>query len=1309
LTTKESSSITDIDGNVYPTVVIGSQNWTAKNLNISRYRNGDIIPQVTDRQEWIELRTGAWCWYNNDSANYWQYGKLYNWYAVNDPRGIAVEGWHISSEGDWNIMTKSLDSSVDTTCRCWSGTNIGTQLKNTTGWNNGGNGSNSSSFSGLPGGLRNYRGEFYNVGISGHWWSFLEGNSIQEWYRYLYNDYSTISRNYDGKGYGLSVRLVKSNINSFQWSTGNTTANISVSPTQTTTYYCTISNGMNSCKDSVTITVSNLNANLFANDTVKVCSSTYTLDAGIGYSSYSWNTGANTRTINATSNGWYKCTVTNSNGCNSIDSVFVSLNNTPPTAGSLSGTQSICMNGSSTFASTVSGGIWSSGNTIVAKIDSLSGVINPITTGNAIITYTIKGTNGCSNATATRTIQINNVASSEFSATSCNSYTLPWSEVAESSGDYTYTYQAVNGCDSVVTAHITIDPNNNSSTTIDTIVCGSFTLPWGTTATESGTYSNTYSAVNGCDSIIAFNLTIKSNPTVNISSSTTILSCINTSITATASGQGTGITYVWSNGLGFSNVATITSAGTYTVTVNSSNGCSASDEIDITLDTASLPSAPSLITSTNNPICGISGSATLSVTTPTGITIDWYNAAEGGTKLQTGSAAGLNRYVTPNISSTRTYYAEARKLTGVFGAGCVSDTRTPIEVVVGSIPASPSTTNGSRCGSGSVTVSALASSGMAIDWYSAANSGTLLRSNSSTFDSVINITLTGVTKTFYATAKNPTTGCVSSTRTAAIAYYKTNVSAPASIAITPLITNVCGSRVYRYTAPPLPSATATATEATGYEWLLTGTLGANGIITTGTTTSQVIEVTYTSNAAAGTGDSIKLRYTSACGYSSYRATKLTNAVLSVPAVPASITITPVLTNVCSGKLYRYTAPALPIATTSATAATGYQWSFTGNLGSNAVIDSGDASSKVILVRYTVNTTSSVGDSIKLRYNSACGASAWKASKLSNAVTSLPAVPSSLTITPISINNCGAKTYRYTAPVLPTASSNTATIATATGWQWSFKGSLSGNPFLDTANAVVDSGNVNSRIIVVRYKTNVAAVTGDSVKVNYTSVCGNGNAKAVKLTNTAIAAPSVPASIIVTQVSDVCGARVYRYTAPNLSVATTTQAAATGYEWNFKGTLGNNGVIDSGTINSRIIRIKYSMNSAAASTDSAKVRYTSSCGYSLYRGIKLTNTAKVCFILGKEIISKINQQQNGLEEMQVKVFPNPTHDYFNLQINTLNQLPVDVSIIDAQGKLIKRLSAKPNETSSIGNDLLSGIYLIKVVQGNQMKTVKVVKE
>jgi uncharacterized protein (TIGR02145 family) len=96
-------------GEYIETVVIGSQEWTKRNLNVSKYRNGDIIPEVKDFKKWLSLTTGAWCYYDNDPINGSIYGKLYNWYAVNDPRGLAPEGYHIPSETEWKDLQAYLN------------------------------------------------------------------------------------------------------------------------------------------------------------------------------------------------------------------------------------------------------------------------------------------------------------------------------------------------------------------------------------------------------------------------------------------------------------------------------------------------------------------------------------------------------------------------------------------------------------------------------------------------------------------------------------------------------------------------------------------------------------------------------------------------------------------------------------------------------------------------------------------------------------------------------------------------------------------------------------------------------------------------------------------------------------------------------------------------------------------------------------------------------------------------------------------------------------------------------------------------
>ena len=244
-----SGSVTDINGNVYPTVNIGSQTWMQKNLNVSKYKNGDIIPQVTNATQWAALTTGAWCWYNNDSATYAAtYGKLYNWYAVNDPRGLAPDGWHVPSDGEWTTLTD-----------CLGGVDVaGGKMKEigTSHWQSPNTGAtNSSQFNALPGGDRDFsNGNYQSVNLAALFWSRSVYDSVYAISRQLFYERNRIEVYNENKRFAFSVRLIQNDL-TYLWSTGATTPSITVSPLVTTTYYCTVSDGVNTCTDSVKITV----------------------------------------------------------------------------------------------------------------------------------------------------------------------------------------------------------------------------------------------------------------------------------------------------------------------------------------------------------------------------------------------------------------------------------------------------------------------------------------------------------------------------------------------------------------------------------------------------------------------------------------------------------------------------------------------------------------------------------------------------------------------------------------------------------------------------------------------------------------------------------------------------------------------------------------------------------------------------------------------------------------------------------------------------------------------------------------------
>ncbi len=188
----------------YDTVRICNQTWMKKNLDVLTYRNGDSIPNVTDPTAWAALTTGAYCYYNNDSAYAVFFGKLYNWYAVNDSRGLAPTGWHIPSDAEWTTLETGLrDTSVavgklvvtDTTTWILMSRSIG--ASNTSGW------------AGIAGGNRHGNGSFKDVGDFGYWWSSTESTTTYAWYRYLYYNLGTIYRfNYDKRD-GFSIRCLR--------------------------------------------------------------------------------------------------------------------------------------------------------------------------------------------------------------------------------------------------------------------------------------------------------------------------------------------------------------------------------------------------------------------------------------------------------------------------------------------------------------------------------------------------------------------------------------------------------------------------------------------------------------------------------------------------------------------------------------------------------------------------------------------------------------------------------------------------------------------------------------------------------------------------------------------------------------------------------------------------------------------------------------------------------------------------------------------------------------------------------------------
>ena len=198
----------------YATVQIGDQCWFAENLRSENYENGDAIPSNLSDSEWTTTSSGAVAVYGEGSSvchhyspdgdpcdEAWslsEYGRLYNWYAVDDGRGLCPSGWHVPSDGEWTVLTDHL-----------GGVSVaGGPMKSTYGYWDDGNGTNSSGFKGLPGGNRGIYGDFTLAGSYGYWWSSSPSGSIA-WYRSLYYYDEDVYRNDYNPQIGFSVRCVR--------------------------------------------------------------------------------------------------------------------------------------------------------------------------------------------------------------------------------------------------------------------------------------------------------------------------------------------------------------------------------------------------------------------------------------------------------------------------------------------------------------------------------------------------------------------------------------------------------------------------------------------------------------------------------------------------------------------------------------------------------------------------------------------------------------------------------------------------------------------------------------------------------------------------------------------------------------------------------------------------------------------------------------------------------------------------------------------------------------------------------------------
>jgi uncharacterized protein (TIGR02145 family) len=210
--TTDPTTITDIDGNSYNVIRIGTQLWMKENLKTTKYNDGTSIPLETDGAAWAALSTAGYCWYNNDAAtNKNTYGALYNQYTVNSGK-LCPAGWHVPTDEEWKTLEMGLGmTQAQADAQAWRGTDQGNQLKEAgnTHWSIPSAGTNSSGFTALPGGYRTDQGIFSNIGYYGSWRSSTNYDANYAWDRYAANDNNKVYRGANQSKDGYSVRCIK--------------------------------------------------------------------------------------------------------------------------------------------------------------------------------------------------------------------------------------------------------------------------------------------------------------------------------------------------------------------------------------------------------------------------------------------------------------------------------------------------------------------------------------------------------------------------------------------------------------------------------------------------------------------------------------------------------------------------------------------------------------------------------------------------------------------------------------------------------------------------------------------------------------------------------------------------------------------------------------------------------------------------------------------------------------------------------------------------------------------------------------------
>ena len=196
------AQVKDASNNLYSTVTIKNQEWIIENLQTDKFRNGDLIKQAKTKEEWIEAGKNnlpSWCYYNFDEKIGIKQGKLYNWFAVNDPRGLTPPGYKVPNDSDWMLLVENL-----------GGNEIaGLKMKSETDWGNNGQGNNESKFNAIPSGYIFNNGESFLGNTATYWWSNTAKDEKLSWSIGVTSEIKGIHRFHIENIQGLSIRAVK--------------------------------------------------------------------------------------------------------------------------------------------------------------------------------------------------------------------------------------------------------------------------------------------------------------------------------------------------------------------------------------------------------------------------------------------------------------------------------------------------------------------------------------------------------------------------------------------------------------------------------------------------------------------------------------------------------------------------------------------------------------------------------------------------------------------------------------------------------------------------------------------------------------------------------------------------------------------------------------------------------------------------------------------------------------------------------------------------------------------------------------------